>query len=855
MKQHQTFKRAIYHILEVAPPDHRVSRLIRWTTILLVGLNTLALLLSFLGASQANLSEIRSLFNFFKLNPAPVLDGLAWLRANLIYGLWGVETLSTAWFTVGFVLRLWTASEHQRVGGRHHIVFGLLLSIDFVVILPFFVALLTPSRESTLQLLRFGWALRHLKLIRYLRQRPVIEATRDALLLETEAQLMQVRQQAAKVREADLARVSRHIEHARQQCSDVSMQETVFQRYDSGPLPPPPHARGAEQLYSLFDRLEADITDRAQMDEVTRLIDTVYTQSAGIFDTAPRWATVNIVLTASGLVGRKQVPLRRLGRTHFSSMAWQRDGRFGKSQRMYVADVQRDLSRARTALRRALELGSTPAGKVSLSRTIHELRDLDVPVRLAWDGFIWQLEDHHNQRLRLVGIDIDRYGSPWFYVGSGWRWLGRRLSATRRWLEFFKQMVATVHRLHHTLIAVVSRMLRPWLLWLGFIKPPTIELLRAFDEAQLDSVYGRGLPTAYLKYFEFAPLSEATLFLGLDEEFEQINYAIRRWREKRQSSFLVYGHRGFGKTTLMNMACQQLFTHHLVTHDSIPQKIVTPLELQGYLTALLDLENTRDIEAVAEALLAGPPRVVLLEDCNNLFFRNINGLAAIRYLFWLIARTNHHVLWGIGLNKSSYDFLNQALLLHELFYVQVCLRHRRPEELRRLIMMRHNQSGISLYYEHSKENEKALRRQTRRLRQRRFGRVNLQEALELTFFDGLAKTCAGNISAAFYYWLCALNVQTPDRYVVRPFEALNLSLIREFTQTQAFLLVALLQHDYLNPSEIATILDMDEVETRLELEILQNHNILEADYEKETFVVNPVVQKDVCEMLESRNLF
>jgi hypothetical protein len=403
-------------------------------------------------------------------------------------------------------------------------------------------------------------------------------------------------------------------------------------------------------------------------------------------------------------------------------------------------------------------------------------------------------------------------------------------------------------------VVVIGRILRPWLLWLGFLKPPTFELLRAFDEARLDSVHDCGLPATYLKYFEFIPLSDQDIFLTLDEEFEQINYAIRRWQEKRQSSFLIYGHRGFGKTTLMNMARQHLFTNDLVTYESIQQKMVTQLELKSYLTNLLALDNVCDFEVLADVLLAGPPRVVLLEDCNHLFFRNIDGLEAIRYLFWLIARTNHHVLWGIGLNKSGYDFLNQAMPLYELFYIQVRLRPRSGEELRRLIMMRHNQSGISLHYENNKENEKALRRQSKLLRQRRFGRVNVQEALELTFFDHLATTCAGNISTAFYYWLHALEVQSPDRYVVHPFEALNLSLIRDFTATQAFLLVALLQHEYLKPSEAANILGMDEIETRLELEILQNHNILEADIEKETFVVNPVVQKDVCEMLESRNL-
>ncbi len=814
----------------------------------------MALLLSFLDASQENLKYIQSVVGYLNLNAFPAHSTLKWIESSLIYGFWGVGTISTAWFTVGFVLRLWSASEHRRIGGRNRLLFWLLLLIDFVVILPFFIALFTPSRELTLYVLRSGWAIRHLKLIRYFRHIPAARDARDAILMETESQLVQVRQQVVKVREADLARVSQQIKHVRQQCVELSMQPSIFQHHDSGPLPPPPHARGAEQLHSLFDSLETDLTDESQINEYTGLIDSLYTQSASVFDTVPRRVTMPIDLAANGLIGQKHVPLRRLERNHFTPMAWQRGSRFKKSQRVYVPNIQRDMARARADLRRALELGNTPAGKVSLSRTIHELRDLDVPVRLAWDGLIWQLEDEHNRRLQLVGNDINRYGSLWFYVASSWRWLGRRLGGARRLLEWFNQIIAAFHRLRHAIGMAIGRILRPWLLWLGFLTPPTFELLRAFDEARLDSVHERGLPNTYLKHFEYTPLSNEDLFLALDEEFEQSNYAIRRWQEKRQSSFLIYGHRGFGKTTLMNMARQQLFTKEIVTHENIKDKIVTPLALRGYLANLLDVENIRDFEALADVLLEGPPRVILLEDCNHLFFRNIDGLEAIRYLFWLIARTNHHILWGIGLNKSSYDFLNQAMPLKELFYIQVHLSARSGEQLRRLIMMRHNQSGIVLYYEHNKENEKALRRQSKILRQRRFGRVNHQEALELTFFDLLATTCAGNISTAFYYWLRAIEVQNPDRYVVNPFEALNLSLIRDFTQTQAFLLVVLLQHEYLSPPEIASILDMDEIEVRLELEILQNHNILEADIEQETFVVNPVVQKDVCNMLESRNL-
>ncbi|MGH8552061.1 MAG: hypothetical protein ACRERS_02090, partial [Methylococcales bacterium] len=62
-----SLKSAVYEILEVASPDNRVSHRVQSCTMLLVFLNTLALILSFL--------------DFFKLNQ--------------IYFFWIVETLST----------------------------------------------------------------------------------------------------------------------------------------------------------------------------------------------------------------------------------------------------------------------------------------------------------------------------------------------------------------------------------------------------------------------------------------------------------------------------------------------------------------------------------------------------------------------------------------------------------------------------------------------------------------------------------------------------------------------------------------------------------------------------------------
>src|SRR5215468_1845290 len=88
---------ALYEILEVAPPDNRVSRGMQRWTMLLVLLNTMALILSF--------------SDFF--------------TPHQMYVFWIVETLSATFFAVEYLLRLWSASASQHFRGR--LLYGLRL--------------------------------------------------------------------------------------------------------------------------------------------------------------------------------------------------------------------------------------------------------------------------------------------------------------------------------------------------------------------------------------------------------------------------------------------------------------------------------------------------------------------------------------------------------------------------------------------------------------------------------------------------------------------------------------------------------------------------------------------------------
>ena len=102
-------------------------------------------------------------------------------------------------------------------------------------------------------------------------------------------------------------------------------------------------------------------------------------------------------------------------------------------------------------------------------------------------------------------------------------------------------------------------------------------------------------------------------------------------------------------------------------------------------------------------------------------------------------------------------------------------------------MMRHNRSGISLYYVHDKRNAKAVRRRESPAEAAPIRpETTCKEALELAFFDSLARACAGNITVALFYWLRALQVKDADRYDVQPFAELNLSLIWEFSRASLY---------------------------------------------------------------------
>ena len=131
----------------------------------------------------------------------------------------------------------------------------------------------------------------------------------------------------------------------------------------------------------------------------------------------------------------------------------------------------------------------------------------------------------------------------------------------------------------------------------------------------------------------------------------------------------------------------------------------------------------------------------------------------------------------------------------------------------------------------------------------------MQDVLERVFFERLSAVCKENIIVALFYWLKSLEADGPDRFNVMPMRPLNLELIHGFSMDRAHILNAVLQHDNLTADELADILDTDLIQTRLELEIMANQNILEFNRDNRRYRFNTVAFDAVARMLSGRNIY
>ncbi len=383
----------------------------------------------------------------------------------------------------------------------------------------------------------------------------------------------------------------------------------------------------------------------------------------------------------------------------------------------------------------------------------------------------------------------------------------------------------------------------------GWITPPPRPLdpvsERAFLGQILEVRFGtRDLPMLYRRLFRLAPVEDPRFLVGRDAEMQGILNAMGRWQAGQLTAVMVLGARGSGKTSLLNCAASSVLTGLPVIESQFCSRIWRVDQLHGFLRGLFQFSKETDLQAA----LSEGRRVVILEELERTFLRDVGGFEAIRAFLRLVEATSKSTLWILSINEISFRYLNAAVSLGGTFSHRINAMSVRREHITNAILQRHNLSGLRLEFAPLPEGDPRIGRL------RKF--VGLEHDAQELFFDGIYEQSEGIFRSAFELWQdCIERVEGGVVHMRQSLDPDYRPLLREFEQEDMFTLQAVLQHGGLTEDELAQIFGSPLSESQRRVEKLRALDILEPDPGCPGFRVRPQAGRFVREALHRNNLW
>ena len=223
---------------------------------------------------------------------------------------------------------------------------------------------------------------------------------------------------------------------------------------------------------------------------------------------------------------------------------------------------------------------------------------------------------------------------------------------------------------------------------------------------------------------------------------------IQRWHSDKsdENLLLVVGDAGSGKTSFLKNL-NTLWTETEVKYLSFDQKISEPDAVYERLAEALGLpalQSTAELVKVDQNL---PQQVVVIDDVHNLFMAEVGQFEAYKALMQCLNAHLDQVFWVISMHAPSWSYLSCVFSRQQRITNVYYMPRWSPQEIRRLVLSRHQGSKRRLRYNElllsaSASNESSSVR-----------------GADSRVFNILWEQSHGNPTAALELWLNAVKVK------------------------------------------------------------------------------------------------
>lgn len=284
------------------------------------------------------------------------------------------------------------------------------------------------------------------------------------------------------------------------------------------------------------------------------------------------------------------------------------------------------------------------------------------------------------------------------------------------------------------------------------------------------------------------------------------------------------GERGSGKTSWLMALERQAPASVECTRHEFNTRIQTEAELCAELSQALRLNAVLDRHQLCADLRAGPPRLVMLDLCQNLMLRTVGGLAAYEALLRLAEDTAPRVWWVMAFARWPFEYLQRLHPNRDVFNRVITLRSWSEDAISELLSKRLEVAGYTANYDE-------LLNQMSSVSVGAHGSVEQADRNSDRFHRLIWDYADGNPRVALHFFRLALvaDPQHPQRVDVRLFPMPEAQSLERFKLRTQFVLACLVQHENITAQEACDSLRFSLHEVTRSLALLRQEGYLVDD--------------------------
>ena len=312
------------------------------------------------------------------------------------------------------------------------------------------------------------------------------------------------------------------------------------------------------------------------------------------------------------------------------------------------------------------------------------------------------------------------------------------------------------------------------------------------NEQPVDEHYERWFATA-LPEGSKTPFVDTGLVTAMEKN-------IQRWHEDKtdENAQVVVGEKGCGKTVSIERleralaeSCKGLNLVKL----TVPAKTIDPDAILSLVGDALDVDLAGEgPAALVKSDEERQPILVVLDEAQNFFLKEIGGLEGWRTVLSLVNARLDNVFWLLMINNQSWAYLCNVFGRDYQFRNVVKVKRWGQTDIRSLILARNHLSGHRVRY------DEVL------LSSRGPEAGNVRNA-EQRYFSLLWDACRGNPMVALRLWLTSVKPQGRQVLVGLPTPP-SASILDSMGENALFVYAAIATHENLTSQEISHVTNL-----------------------------------------------